>query len=223
MTTQKEAEDKIALEMRRRTSTSIFNARSGGLKQDARSFASDGQIYLGEYLHLAGVKWAPEPDGPEHCQWLSRLVEYMAELTPGWGGIVGGPLDQHERKILHAVAMLYCTGKAQGEDRYEERSAKNAEEFFRAGGGDGTYWSKPEVREEVCRLIYKHNDAREIASDKRLQVFEDARRYETVRYSPNTADGMTLLKERCRPDLFHSGWAKDRVNFRQWMITRGWR
>jgi hypothetical protein len=199
----------------------------------------EGRIAIGEYLHLASIPWAPEPDGAEHCQWLSRLVEYMASLPQTWGGVVGTPFDEHNKKVLHAVSMLYCTGKggdaqggllnkgvgpsSLGETGYEARSAKLAEEFFRAGGADGTSWNKPEVREDVCRLIFRHNDAREIESDKRLQVFADSLRYETVRYSPNTEAGMALLKERCRPELFFSGWAKDRANFRQWMLTRGWR
>lgn len=240
MNEREAAEKQIAREMQRRTETSIFDARGGLRESEARSRTKDGDLYLGEYLHLAGIEWAPDPDGSDHCTWLSRLVEYMAKLPPGWGGIVGGPFDVHEQKVLHAVAMLYCTGKRDGSGRsggllngvskgggvqgYEARSAKLADEFFRNGGGSGTYWGKPEVRDEVCGLIYKHNDPREILADKRLQVFQDALRYETVRLHPNTGEGMALLKERCKPELFKTGWAADRANLRGYMISRGgWR
>lgn len=219
------AENKIEREMQRRTSTSVFDG-SGELKREhAQSLSHDGQVYLGEYLHIAGVEWAPEPNGSDHCAWLARLVEYIAKLPPDntFGGIVGGPLNDRTAKILHAVAMLYCTGMREGIQGYEARSAARADKFLREGGGSGTMWNTDTVREEICGLIYKHNDPREIAADKRLQVFEDALRYETVRFFPNTGEGLALLKERCKPELFHTGWAKSKDNFRQWMVTRGWK
>jgi hypothetical protein len=54
-------------------------------------------------------------------------------------------------------------------------------------------------------------------------VFEDALRFETARYEPNTLKGMALLRERCTKDKFHLGWSKDLANLRGWMITKKWR
>jgi hypothetical protein len=212
----------------RHTSQSIFDAR-GDLKREAAERAH-GDVGFGEYLHIASIPWAPEPNGAEHCQWLSRLVEYMAELPSEWGGL--GPCDKHDRKVLHAVAMLYSVGKGNlgvvgepplGEEGYAARSAAFAERFFREGGGAHTYWSKDNVREDVCRLIFSHADARAVREDRRLQVFADGLRYETVRLAQNTPEGLALLRERCRPEQFYSGWAKAKENFRSWMQTRGWR
>lgn len=217
-------------ELDRRGTRSIFGADGKLDEQTARGMASSGSgdVYLGEYLHLTGLPFAPDPDGSEHCIQLSRLVEYMATITEKFGGV--GPFSAHDQKVLHAVAMLYCTARHQSSaypddprDQWVEQSAANAETFFRQGGGDGTYWGKDEVRKDVCSLIYRHRNPQDIASDKRLQVFADAVRFETARYSPNTEQGLDLLKERIVPDLFHTGWAKDKANFRQWMIYRGWK
>lgn len=222
-------------EIQRRTTRSIFNKDGKLDEQTARGMVASGQgdISLGEYLHLTGVPWAPDPDGSEHCIWLSRLAEYMMTIDEKHGGV--GPFDKHDQKVMHAVAMLYCTGRqtfscydgalTEGDLalKWEEQSARNAEVFFRNGGGDGTYWGKDTVRTDVCNLIYNHRNPQAIASDKRLQVFADAVRYETARYWPNTAEGLAILKERWRPELWHTGWAADKANARQWMITRGWK
>lgn len=209
---------------------------SGEIDQEAaQAQATKGDVFLGEYLHLAGVPWAPEPDGAEHCQNLARLVTYMAELPPSWGGLASGALDVDDRKVLHAVAMLYCTGRREGMEGYEARSAANAAKFFHDGGGDGTFWGTAKVRDEVCRLIYKHTDPEFIAQDKRLQVFEDAVRFECVRYAPNTRRGLEILRQECSPEKFHLGWSKSNgeidpttgkkqpSNLETWMTTRGWR
>lgn len=222
MTPEQLAHRKMEKELERRTSQSIFQA-NGELRHDASEMSSSGQIHLGEYLHLEGIEWAPEPNGSEHCIQLSRLAKYIAELPEKLGGIVGGPMSIHEQNVLHAVAMLYCTGMKGGVVGYEARSADFADTFFRKGGGAGTYWSKTEVREDVCRLIYKHNDDREVRADKRLQVFSDALRYESVRFKPNTPEGLALIRERLKPELLFTGWAKEKENFRGWMIARGWR
>lgn len=217
-------------EIGRRTTRSIFQADGRLDEQTARGMVASGQgdISLGEYLHLTGVQWAPDPDGSEHCIWLSRLVEYMAQLPEKFGGV--GPFSTHDQKVLHAVAMLYCTGRqtfswCQDDPtlKWEEQSARKAEVFFQNGGGDGTYWARDEVRKDVCNLIYRHRNPQDIASDKRLQVFADAVRFETARYWPNTEEGLNILRERVNPDLFHLGWAKDKANFRGWMIARGWK
>ena len=195
--------------------------------QDGRLRHEDmasGRVSLGEYLDLSGIDWAPEPYGSEHCQWLSRLVDYLSELPEKLGGIVGGPLSMHDRKVLHCVSMLYCVGRKDGETNYAARSAAFADRYLRAGAGAGTaYWSKEEVREDVCRLIYRHNDPEAIRTDKRLQVFADVCRYELARIAPNTPEGITLLKEQVKPELFYTGWAQSKDNFRQWMVTRGWK
>jgi len=221
---EKHANRLMDRELARRTGTSIF-APSGRLRDDAASFASDGQIHLGEYLHLAGIEWADAPFDSDHCQHLARLVEYIASLPEKMGGIPSGPLGMHEQKVLYAVAMLYCTGKKGigASDDYAARSAANADKFFREGGGSGTYWGKQQVREEVCHLIYKHTDPREIAHDKLLQVFSDALRYETVRMWPNTAQGLEIIRERCRAEDYFTGWAKTKENFRAYMVSRGWK
>ncbi len=194
--------------------------------------SNQSDIRLGEYLHLAGVEWAPDPDGSDHCMWLSRLVEYMAQLTPEWGGVVGGPLTMHDVKVLTAVAMLYATGRASPSSAhtdegvaktYAAKSASNAERFFRDGGGSGTYWGKPEVREDVCRLIFRHTEPAAISEDKRLQVFQDALAFESVRYGVNTGPGLLLIKERYVPERMNLGWSKSRENFRGWMQARNWR
>lgn len=226
---EQRAELSIQREMDRRTNTSIFDP-SGNLRMgEAQARATKGEVYLGEYLHIGSIPWAPDPYGSEHCVALSRLVEYMASLPGQVGGF--GPFDAHDTKVLHAVAMLYCVGMGSfgrdeppaGVEGYEERSAAYAEKFFRSGGGDGTYWSKESVREETCRLIFQHNREDAIRSDKRLQVFADAVRYETTRLKQNTGEGMALLQERCTPDKFFQGWAKDKANFRGYMLFRGWR
>lgn len=238
MTPEQRAQLKIQREMSSRTSQSIFDGR-GNLDHATANRLSGGEVALGEYLDMAMIPFAADPDGSEHAVNLSRLVSYIAKLPSGangtadWGGVVGGPLPDHDTKVLHAVAMLYATGRhtrsdaqlvENGRQGYEDVSAKIADKFFRAGGGANTYWSRSDVCEDVCRLISKHNDEDEIRADKRLQVFSDARRFETVRYNPNTGEGLHFMRERCRGEMFFTGWAKDRANFRQYMITRGgWR
>ena len=78
------------------------------------------------------------------------------------------------------------------------------------------------MREDVCRLILKHNDEREIRTDKRLQVLHDGLRFEIVRYEPNTGEGLKRIREHCRRELFYSGWAKTKENFVTWRGNRGW-
>jgi hypothetical protein len=112
---------------------------------------------------------------------------------------------------------------AQGEVNFAERSATYADRYLRSGAASNTSWSKEHVRDEVCRLILKHADERAIADDKRLQVFNDARRYELTRLYPNTSEGLKILREHCSPDKFYSGFAKEKANLRAWMLKRGWK
>jgi hypothetical protein len=219
---QQRAELKLQSEMKKRTSTSIFRG-DGQLNAEVARDMSEGHVYLAEYLDMGRIPYPEDPHGAEHASHLARLAEYMAQLPGHLGGVIGGPLDVHDQKILHAMSMLYCVGRGQGPDGYEARSAAFADEFFRGGGGAGTYWGKQSVREEVCRLIFKHTDENEIRIDKRLQVFADAVRYETVRLSPNTTIGIQLLKDLCKPEQFHMGWSRDKANFRTYMMSRGWK
>ena len=222
LSVEQRAQLKLQHELQARTSRSIFDGR-GELKHNVANDLSRGNTYLGEYLDLASVPFAGEPYGSEHCVQLARLVEYMSTLTPAFGGL--GPFSEHDGKVLHAVATLYCTGRSGESDdtRYPERSAQIADKFLRAGGGSNTYWAKQQVREETCRLIYKHTDEREVAVDKRLQVFQDGVRLELARLSPNTAEGIRLLKDGWKPELFFQGWAADNNNRRSWMVSRGWK
>jgi hypothetical protein len=199
------------------------------------AFGADGRMHegaqqgsefsLGEYLDLSTIPWAPDPYGSDHSQWLSRLVDYMTELPGKFGGVPGGPLDKHDRRVLHAVSMLYCVGRKEGEHRYNERSAAFADTYFRSGAGQtwASGGDKERIREDVCRLIYRHNDPASILEDKRLQILADGCRYELARFSPNTIEGQLLLKENIKPDLFFTGWAQSKDNFRAWMVTRGWK
>src|SRR3989304_2244532 len=225
---QPTTEQHVESALRRATQSireSIFDVRGELRAQRAQQMSHDGQVYLGEYLHLDSIPWAPEPDGAEHSEWLARLVDYMAQLPGELGGVVGGPISQHDQKVLYACAMLYAVGKGSlglqgpplGGAGYEQRSAAYAERFFRGGGGSGTYWGKDKVREEVSWLLFKHMDAREISVDKRLQVFADARAYESVRVKPNTAEGLAYIREHYKPDACYLGWSKSRDNFRAWM------
>lgn len=204
-----------------RMSKSAFTA-DGRLRNEE---LAKGQFSLGEYLDLSSIPWAPDPYGSDHSQWLSRLVDYMSELPEKLGGVVGGPLDKHDRLVLHATSMLYCVGRKDSEHRYNERSAAFADTYFRSGAGStwASSGDKERIREDVCRLIYMHNDPRAIREDKRLQLFADACRYELARISPNTLEGTLLLKEHIKPDLFFTGWAQSKDNFRAWMVTRGWK
>jgi hypothetical protein len=207
-------------DMDSRAAQSVFDERG-----NLRMGATDGMqnVGLGEYLDLTLIPWAPEPDGAEHCQNLARLVEYIGNLGDKYGGL--GPFDAHDLKCLHATAMLYCTGKVNGREGYEARSAALAESFFRDGGGLNTYWGKPEVRDETCRLIFRHNDPRAIDSDPRLKVFQDALRYELARLNPNDPAGqsMLMLKREWKPEKFYTGWAQSKDNARSWMVKRGWK
>jgi hypothetical protein len=212
-----QADQRMKAEMNR-LSHSAFT-QDGRLRDEGQR----SQVSLGEYLDLGGIPWAPDPYGADHCQNLSRLVDYMTELPETWGGVVGGPLNLHDRKVMHVVSMLYCTGRTQGEHNYSQRSAAFADQYLRAGAGANTYWGKESVREEVCRLIYKHNDPEMIRTDKRLQIFADACRYDLARIAPNTLEGQLLLEEHIKPDLFYTGWAKSKDNFRAWMVTRNWK
>ena len=185
---------------------------------------------LGEYLNLASIPWAPEPDGSEHATHLARLAEYMGTLPGPFGGVVGGPFDKQDQRCLHAVSMLYAVGKGsmgdgevRGQHGYAERSAAWADQYLRGPGAAGTIWGKVEMRESICRLIRWHNDEREIKLDKRLQVFADAVRYELCRLNTNTASGMRLLKEQWSPALFNTGWAANKANARAYMVSRGWK
>ena len=206
-------------------------AEDGSLREEHRS-----QVVLAEYLHLAGVQWAADPDGSDHCEWLSRCCEYLAGMPEGWGGVVGGPMSPHDVKVLHATAMLYCTGRTSPssgpidsarEEVFAGQSAANAERFFREGGGYNTYFGREDVREDVCRLIYRFGqrfrDRGMISSDKRLQVLSDCVDFEVARYAPNTGEGMRLIRERFIPERTYTGFAKSKDNFRAWMRTRGWK
>jgi len=222
LTREEAAALKIQRELAKRTQGSIFN-RDGSLNREAANGMSEGHTYLSEYLDMSRIPYPPDPDGSDHAAKLARIVEYMAQLPGSWGGVVGGPLDVHEQKVLHACALLYAVGKKDGVEGYAERSAAFADKFFRDGGGAGTYWSKESVREDTCRLIYNHVRPEEVRVDKRLQVFADALRYELCRLGVNTAEGMALLKQQWKPELFYSGWAADRANARAYMLMRSWK
>jgi len=216
---EKVAQQRMNSELRRATRSAF--TEDGRLRQED---LGPGQFSLGEYLDLSGIDWAPDPYGADHCQNLSRLVDYMSELPGKFGGVEGGPLSLEDRKVLHCVSMLYCTGRRDGETNYAARSAAFAERYLRAGAGAGTaYWSKEHVRDEVCRFFYEPAATETIRTDKRLQVFADACRYELARLGPNTLEGTLLLKEHIKPDLFYTGWAQSKNNFRAWMVTRGWK
>lgn len=200
---------------------SMFS-RDGRLRHELEGNVG-GNIHLGEYLQLGDIPYAPEPWGSEHATNLARLSEYMASLPGNMGGVVGGPLAKEDQKILWAVATLYAVGRAQGEANFAERSAAFADKYLRSGAASNTSWAKESVRDEVCRLILKHADPRAIDEDKRLQVFNDARRYEMARMQPNTSEGLKILREWCAPEKFYTGFAKDKINLRAWMLKRGWK
>ncbi len=221
---QKAVSKTLERELANQAGTSMFS-RDGRLRHDLEGrVGGSGNIHLGEYLQLGDIPYGADPWGSDHATNLARLSEYIASLPGTMGGIVGGPLSVQDQKILYAVATLYAVGKAQGDDdRFAERSAAYADSYLRSSAASNTAWAKQDVREEVCRLILKHADPREIDGDKRLQVFSDARRYEIVRMSPNTSAGLAALRENCTPDKFYTGFAKDRVNLRTWMLRRGWK
>ncbi len=220
---QAQAIARATQQMQRRAGQSVFDQRGELDVGAAQRMANGGSVGFGEYLHVSSIPWPPAPNDSAYCQRLARFSTYIGELPEkGWGGIVGGPLSIHDRKLLHAVATLHTVGMAQGQERHNERSAAFADKFFREGGGSGTYWSTLEVREETCRLIYRYNDEREIAADKRLQVFEDARRFELCRLHVNTGEGIALLQREWLPELFWTGWAADSGNRRHHMTTLGW-
>lgn len=226
MTREQAAQAKIQREMSKRVNTSIFG-RDGQLDASRARDLSEGHVGLGEYLDMGRIPYPPAPDGSDHAAKLAVLVGYLAQIPVKGpyvsGGVVGGPLDKHDQMVLKAVAHLYMVGKKDGLEGYAERSAAFADKFFREGGGAGTYWAKQSVREETCRLIYHHDRPESIREDKRLQVFADACRYELCRLAPNTGEGMLMLKEQWKPELFYTGWAADKANARTWMINRGWK
>ena len=218
---QNNIESALKRELQQQAGRSMFG-RDGRLRNELEGNVG-GNIHLGEYLQLGEIPFAPDPWGSDHATNLARLVEYMASLPGKMGGVVGGPLSKDDQKILYCVATLYAVGIAQGENNFAERSAAYADKYLRGGSASNTAWSKEHVREEVCRLILKHADSRAIAEDARLQVFNDARRYEMSRLQPNTAAGLKNLREHCSPDKFYSGFAKDKANLRAWMLKRGWK
>ncbi len=218
------AKQKIQEAMRRH-GRSVFGA-DGNLRADAAAEMSNGNVLLGEYLDLSIVPFAEDPYGSDHCIALGKLASYMMELPERMGGFPDGTFQKHDYRVIHAVAMLYCTGrhKQYGDlEGYAARSAKIADAYFQDYGGGATYWSKAEVREEICRLIYKHNDPAEIKIDKRLQVLSDALTFELARLAPNTVEGLRILKEHVKPDRFFLGFSKNEDNFRTWMKYRGWK
>lgn len=217
----KAVDEVLRREIDAKAGRSMFS-RDGRLRHDLEGQVGSS-IHLGEYLQIGDVLYPPDPWGSDHAANLARLSEYMASLPGTMGGVVGGPLSKQDQKILYAVAMLYAVGRAQGEANFAERSAAYADRFFRSGAAANTAWSKVEVREEVCRLILKHEDPRAIDEDKRLQVFNDARRYEMSRLHPNTSEGLKILREHCAPDKFYTGFAKEKTNLRAWMLKRGWK
>lgn len=239
MSVEQYAKQKIDREINRRANVSIYSPGGQLRMETAQDLVANGggTVAMGEYLSIGEIPYPADPYGSEHAVKLARLVEYIAQLPGNLGGVVGGPLDADDQKVLHAVAMLYTVGMnpdatqgglliARGAFQlqgYEARSATFAERFIRGIGASGTGWAKEKIRDDVCRLILRHNDKQAITEDKRLQVFSDAVRYETARLQPNTAEGLALLRERCSVDKFITGWAKDKANFRTWMQTRGWR
>ena len=221
MSIDKAVDSVLKRELSQQAGRSMFS-RDGRLRHELEGNVG-GNIHLGEYLQLGDIPFAPDPWGSDHATNLARLSEYMASLPGNMGGVVGGPLSKEDQKILYCVATLYAVGIAQGEVGFAERSAAYADRYLRSGAASNTSWAKESVRDEVCRLIRKHADERAIAEDKRLQVFNDARRYEMTRLYPNTAEGLKILREHCAPDKFYSGFAKDKANLRAWMLKRGWK
>lgn len=217
----KAVDEVLRREIEAKAGRSMFG-REGRLRHDLEGQLGSS-IHLGEYLQIGDVPYAPDPWGSDHATNLARLSEYMASLPGTMGGVVGGPLAQQDQKILYAVAMLYAVGRAQGEANFAERSAAYADRFLRSGAASNTAWAREDVRDEVCRLILKHEDPRAIDEDKRLQVFNDARRYEMARLHPNTSEGLKILRDYCAPDKFFTGFAKDKTNLRAWMLKRGWK
>ena len=224
------AREKMSRVLGQHTGSSIFG-RGGELNRERALEMSQGHARIGDYLDMGRIPFPPEPYGQDHASNLVRIAEYMAQLPGTWGGIVGGPLSEHDVKVIHAAAMLYTVGRdqdvtttdARALEGFARRSADYADKFFREGGGAGTYWSKDGVREETCRMIVMHTRPDEVAVDKRLQVFSDALRYELCRFSQNTAAGMLLLQEEWKPEKFFSGWAREKANARQYMLYRGWK
>lgn len=179
-------------------------------------------------LWLSNITWPKAPFDFNHAKDLAKLAEHIASLKENEGGVVGGPLNEADQKILWAVAMFHELGRVgNGEENADSRhvgavSARIADTILRDGSAQGTIWEKSEVRDEVCRLVYRHADANEAREDKRLQVFQDAERLEGVRFGVKTAMGLAYIKEQCKPDLFFTGFGKEITNLRKYMKFKGW-
>lgn len=220
----------------------------------ARMGSAGGAVGLGEYLDMGAVPYpgtcdlalmTPEgrtigakvPFDGDHAARLAWLVSYMASLPADqyWGGVQGGPLSTHDQKVLHAAAVLYPIGgltsgskpTLHGYAVNVERSAGLASELLHSGIGAGTYWSRSDTRDDVCRIILQHNDPDKVRQDPRLQVFVDALRFELTRIDPNGPVGHAVLAGFLRKSLqqnFFFGWSRSKDNLLAWMRTvRGWK
>lgn len=217
----------------------------------ARMGSAGGSVGLGEYLDMGAVKYPGAIDLPlaspngtisarvnfdgDHASRLSWLVSYMATLPPDstWGGVQGGPLSAHDQKVLHAAAVLYAAGGVgpgktlHGYAVNAERSAGMASEMLHSGIGAGTYWSRSETRDDVCRIIMQHNDPERVRQDPRLQIFVDALRFEMCRIDVNGEAGIRVLQaflNKTEQAKFFFGWSRSRDNLLMWMRSvRGWK
>lgn len=180
-------------------------------------------------LWLSNITWPMAPFDFNHAKDLAKLAEHIGSLHEREGGVIGGPLTEQDQKILWAVAIFHELGRAGdgGEASAEvhamaPRSARIADTIMRDGSAAGTIWEKAEVRDEVCRLVYRQADREAAREDKRLQVFQDAERLEGVRFGVKTPMGLAYIKEQCRSELFFTGFGKDITNLRKYMRFKGW-
>lgn len=219
----------------------------------ARMGGAGGAVGLGEYLDMGSVKYPGAIDLPlqtpsgntigarvpfdgDHAARLAWLVSYMATLPADqhWGGVPGGPLSAHDQKVLHAAAVLYAIGGVSAGGRglhgyavNAERSAAMANELLHSGIGAGTYWSKSETRDDVCRIIHQHGNIERVRQDPRLQIFVDALRFELCRIDVNGAVGIQVLQaflNKHQQQSFFFGWSRSKDNLLMWMRSvRGWK
>lgn len=168
-----------------------------------------------ELFQLDNIVWPTVPGyGADHHKQLMLLATDIGEREG---------LDKQALLQLQYVATFHDVGRTQpygSEDPgHYQRSAELAEQYFKMDNGK---WFQGDFITEVCRLIANHGYS-ERTSDKRLQVFNDAERMESVRFFPNEKEGLRIVKEVAAADKMYTAFGKDRNNLRTWMRFRGWR
>lgn len=162
---------------------------------------------------LENITWGEEPFGYEHARQTSKLAVHIAE---------GLGLTGRDLQIVKAAGLFHDIVRQgpwqQPDPGHAMRCAVAAEEFMRK---DPEWWAQKDLHQEICKLIAQHDLEGKTPTDPRAQALWDADSYEAARFSPNTKEGLEILKKRL--ESLCTQWAKLPDHQRRWRDSRGWK